>query len=395
MKKISVLPLYSSLRVNSQFISEKKAYLDDLFSRIGMEFEYVDEEGFAASAVKVVYITSGGTAFRFRQISANLEGPFYFITTPTENSLAASMEILAYLMEAGKRGEIIHGSVEQSSDRLGKILQATQLHTALHETRFAVVGYPDLISSSVNTELLKKNFGIELVGITMEEFYDEIRKGEYVANKYTDELKTKEFDPEQIEEGLVIYGSLRRLVDRYQADGIAVRCFDLLDSFKHTGCLGLAILNAEGVWAACEADTRSLLSMFILGRLAHSPTFMANPSVIDVERKEIVLAHCTLPLDMPESYSLMTHFESGIGIGVKGELDEGVYTLFKCWENGDYFVQRGQLLENLASPFLCRTQVKLKVDDVQSYLTKPLSNHQILCKGDHVELVEEFFKQMG
>lgn len=131
--------------------------------------------------------------------------------------------------------------------------------------------------------------------------------------------------------------------------------------------------------------------MYIMGELSGNPVFMANPSLIDTETNEIILAHCVLPLDMPESYRLMTHFESGLGVAVKGELELGEYTLFKCWEDGRFFIQAAQLVENLNSMKLCRTQVKLKTSDTSMYLKNPLSNHQIICKGNNQELVEEFF----
>ena len=173
----------------------------------------------------------------------------------------------------------------------------------------------------------------------------------------------------------------------------SLRCFDLLDPYKASGCLALAILNSMGIPASCEGDTRSLLSMVVMSTLTGQPCFMANPSRIDMDRKEIVLAHCTLPLSMVDSYSLTTHFESGISVAVKGEFADDTYTLFKCREDmRTYFVQKAAFVENLNECDLCRTQVRLRVEDVDSYLTHPLSNHQIMVRGDHVDEVNELFK---
>ena len=51
-------------------------------------------------------------------------------------------------------------------------------------------------------------------------------------------------------------------------------------------------------------------------------------NMIDVINKKMVLAHCTLPLDMVSEYKLDTHFESGIGVAVRGKLKEEEITIF-------------------------------------------------------------------
>jgi len=42
--------------------------------------------------------------------------------------------------------------------------------------------------------------------------------------------------------------------------------------------------------------------MAILHYLTDEPVFMANPSSIDIDKNEIILAHCTLPLNMPDPF---------------------------------------------------------------------------------------------
>lgn len=62
--------------------------------------------------------------------------------------------------------------------------------------------------------------------------------------------------------------------------------------------------------------------------------FQANPSRIDPRTGEFLFAHCTVPFDMIGNYSFNTHFESGIGIAVHGELPEGDVTVAKV--SGDH-----------------------------------------------------------
>ena len=120
---------------------------------------------------------------------------------------------------------------------------------------------------------------------------------------------------------------------------------------------------------------------------------MANPASVDVNRNEVILAHCTLPLNMPDSFQLDTHFESGLGVGIKGHIPEGNVTIFKLAADFQtYFVSRGEILENLNAKNLCRTQVKLKLEeDVSYFLHHSLGNHHLVCNGDFYSLIKEFF----
>ena len=193
-----------------------------------------------------------------------------------------------------------------------------------------------------------------------------------------------------------MYGAVKRLIKKYDLNAVTVRCFDLLKAVHTTGCLALAILNAEGIPAACEGDQKSLISMVILNALTGGSGFMANPSWMDSEKKEIIFAHCTLPIDMPDDYNLTTHFESGVGVAVAGNLESQEMTIFKCDETMKrYYAGRATLLETRHRKDLCRTQMKLYLEDGTEYFAKsPISNHHIICKGDWKEVIDQFFEQM-
>ena len=125
--------------------------------------------------------------------------------------------------------------------------------------------------------------------------------------------------------------------------------------------------------------------------------FQANPARIDPEQGEMTLAHCTIPLDMVTHYELDTHFESGIGIGIRGYMQEGPVTLFKV--SGDlsrHFIAEGTLLRNEAKPDLCRTQQVIQLADksltTDYFLTNPIGNHHIIISGNYKSLLEEILR---
>jgi L-fucose isomerase-like protein len=146
--------------------------------------------------------------------------------------------------------------------------------------------------------------------------------------------------------------------------------------------------------AGCEGDVPAMLSMMIVRSLLSISGFQANPASINPETGQIVFAHCTIPLDMVERYELDTHFESGIGIGIRGYMKEGPVTIFKV--SGDlsrHFIAEGTLLRNESKPDLCRTQQVIQLEDkhltTDYFLTNPIGNHHIIMPGHCKEIIEQ------
>lgn len=371
-------------------------YLKDLSEALGQALHFTeDEEAFAQEPLALVLVGSGGSEQVFKSLYRKVKGPFVLLTTRAHNSLAASMEILSFLNEQGEKGEILHGEIEEIARRLAILLRVAETRRKLRGLRLGVTGESDwLISEPVQADRLRERSGMELVHISMEEIMEEIEKKTYEDNKWTLELKAKGYQGDEMEKALEVYGACRRIVDKYELDGFTLRCFDLLEPFCITGCLALGILNAEGIWAACEGDSRSLVSMTVIGELTGQPVFMVNPSRLYPSEKEIVFAHCILPLDMSEDYRLTTHFESGLGISVQADFEPGACTVFKCKDDfKTYYAADGRLLESLHEGNLCRTQMRLSIPSGLEYFTsRPIANHHMIVLGHYQELVDEFFK---
>ena len=187
---------------------------------------------------------------------------------------------------------------------------------------------------------------------------------------------------------------LQKIKEKYSLSGLTIRCFDLLNSIHTTSCLGLAYFNSLGIVSACEGDIPSLISMYLVNELFNKPSFMANPSRIDITNNKMIFAHCTLPLNMTKSYKLDTHYESNIGVAIKGEMKEDVITIFKLSRNlKDYFVTSGKIIKNLNENNLCRTQIEVEVDNnINYFLNRPYGNHHIIFYGNYVKEINDFFK---
>lgn len=376
-----------------------EAYLNSVSRALGEPLSPVSIEEYAALPFGLIYVASGGSEGIFlSQYDKIAERPCYILTSGESNSLAASMEILSYLREHGKRGEILHGSVEAIAGRIRALDRASGARASLRGMKLGLLGTPSdwLIASSDDDSAYRKKLGVELMHVSMAELLDEIKKETYPENQWTQKLCALGYDAAEMKKSLCVYGAFRRIADRYGLGGLTVRCFDLLDTVYTTGCLGLAILNAEGIYGGCEGDVPSLMSMAILGEVSKQPVFLCNPSRIDTDGGEMVLAHCTLPVNMPYAMRLTTHYESGIGVAIAGSIPEETCTIFKTSSKLDrYFAKAGTILENLREPLLCRTQIKVKLDDFSYFLTQPINNHHLVCNGDWTMALQEFFTLIG
>ena len=355
------------------------AVTNEFLGSLGIEYQLKgsDYSDYGRQTLSLIYVRTGGTEGIFRRLLPELQekstAPFYLLTSGKSNSLAASMEILSYLRQRGIQGEIIHGSSHYIARRITILSKVAQARQTLNGTRLGVIGEPSdwLISSHADKEKINERLGITLVDVPIQELIDGVKAEQEDA----------------------IYKALKTIIAKYQLQGFTLRCFDLLTAVKDTGCLPLARLNAEGYIAGCEGDIPAMLTMMISRSLLGVSGFQANPSAINPETGEMLFAHCTIPLDMVVRYELDTHYESGIGTGVRGYMKEGPVTVFKV--SGDltrHFIAEGTLLRNEAKPDLCRTQQVILLKDkslTKSYfLSNPIGNHHIILPGHHQELLE-------
>ena len=393
---IAVYTITSGLHDEASVSKLSDEFLKNVFPEGDFVFRGSDFSDFGTHTLDLIYVRTGGTEGVFKpllpQILAATDQPVYLLTSGKSNSLAASMEILSYLRQQGIKGEILHGTPQYIAGRIRTLEQIERARKSLKGLRLGVVGKPSdwLIASGVDYGKVREKTGIEILDIPMEELMATLDQYPEDPTAARIACGTPLLDAAQKVKDAApgahrIYLALRDLVGKYRLSGLTLRCFDLLGTVRNTGCLGLAKLNAEGIVATCEGDIPAMLSMVIGRALTGVSGFQANPSRIDPETGEVLFAHCTVPLDMVTRYVFDTHFESGIGMGIRGHLQEGPVTVFKV--AGDFsrhFAEEGTLLRNQSQPDLCRTQVVLRLPETDYFLKNPIGNHHIILPG-HVK----------
>lgn len=395
-------PLHDQNAVNA--VSQE--FISAIETKLGVEFDFCgpDFSSYGTHDLDVIYVRTGGTENLFSEVFPNLQGNIHLLTSGKSNSLAASLEILSYLNQHDRKGEIIHGNVEYIAERIKTLAKVNAAKQILNGANLGVIGQPSdwLISSNADKAKVKAKLGINLIDIPIEELIELVKSdedfSEYLpANSEELSAKVSSSIQKYTEGALRIYCALKKLVLKYNLSGLTLRCFDLLSTVENTGCLALAILNAEGIAAGCEGDVPTLLTMTIGKALTGQCGFQANPSRINPQTGEMLLAHCTIPFDMIRAYSFNTHFESGIGIAVHGEVPEGDATIAKF--SGDllrHFCCKADLTSNPYEKSLCRTQITMTVDGNQTeicrdyFLKSPIGNHHVVFTGDQTALFEDF-----
>jgi L-fucose isomerase-like protein len=396
MAKIAIYTLTSELHDEQAVTASTKDFLETL----GLEYDFcgANFDDYGTHSLDLLFVRTGGTEGIFHQLLPLLQSksnqPIYLLTSGKSNSLAASMEILSYMQQNGILGEIIHGSSEYVCHRIKVLQHVCNAKRLLCGTKVGVIGAPSdwLISSNADAQAISTKLGIEIINIPMQELLDIYASQqdgtdvELMSKAPTDAIR------ESIPGALRIYECLKVLVEKYSLSGLTIRCFDLLTAVRNTGCIALAKLNAEGIVAGCEGDVPAVLSMMVSNALTGKSGFQCNPASVDVVKGRLMFAHCTIPLNMVDRYELDTHFESGIGVGIRGYM-HGNVTIFKM--SGDasrIYAEEATILSCENKPNLCRTQTIVQLDHVEQaryFLTRPIGNHHIIINGRHKEELEE------
>ncbi len=336
-------------------------------------------------------LLTGGTEARLLELAAGTPGPVLVLTHGAHNSLPAGLEAVARLRREGRPVRLVHLEDEVGRRELPALARAFGLAQALSGKRVGLIGKPSpwLVASSPDPEVLQTKLGIELVELPLKEVLGRLPREASLA-----EGPGEGIGPEARTMGPRVEAALAELVAELGLDAISVACFGLLP-YGLTACWALARLADQGTPAGCEGDLVGLLALIVAQELTMGPGFLANPARVDVRGERLVLAHCTVPLSLTGEFRLRTHFESGTGLAIAGELVPGPYTLVRFGgpRLEEAFIVEGTVLsERPGREDLCRTQVTFKAPRgaLRKLLREPLGNHHVLIPGLHREVLAAF-----
>ncbi|MFO8065383.1 MAG: fucose isomerase [Spirochaetia bacterium] len=356
--------------------------------------------------LRVILVASGGTENSFVEHWERLPRPVYLLTDGKHNSLAASLEISAWVRGRGEHCEILHGDPERVARRLDSLAAVERTLGVLGESRLGFIGEPSdwLIASSVDRAALRERFGTETEEIALDELYryiDEVPAEE--ARAVASEVEGRstavvEPSSEAIEQAATIYLGLKQLIGDRHLSAITLRCFDLVTKYRNTGCLALALLNDEGIMAGCEGDQQALFTVVAAHALTGEVPFLANPASLDIEHNAVEIAHCMVATQSVGSFRLRSHFETGLGVAIEGEYEGDDLTIARVGgeDLSVAWVSEASTEHAEHSEERCRTQLRLRLDeDVSYFLEAAVANHHVAVGGRHRDRFRAFFTRAG
>ena len=339
-------------------------------------------------------ILSGGTENQVIDYlnDHDMQDTVYLLTHRGNNSLPASLEISAYLSQNGIKTQIIDLESEAAISALTDIISKEK---PLSGKRIGVIGKPSdwLIASSHSKEIVKKQWGAELIEINLLEIINRIKDEISLTESHSlDSFSTVYTEPDETDKlkAEAVYNVIKSLIIKNKLDAVTIRCFDLVKELKTTACYALAKLNSENTPAGCEGDIPSIIGMLWAKETTGCIPWMANPSVINTETGTMILAHCTAPFQYLNDIVYRSHFESSCAVGIQGNLNFDDVTILRLGgaDLDQIMVFEGKVVRHLMKPDLCRTQIEISLPEhaLKELLDSPLGNHLLVIPGKHSHL---------
>ena len=380
-------------RLESQYLAPVLRKLD------GALYEGVLTSGENAREclTRVVLAATGGTEDTIISLAKKTK-LLYLLYIEEYNSLPAVIEAVGYLKNNGKDVSVakLEGT-QQIQELLEKLGRIEKTYEKIRVARLGLIGgiSPWLVYSKVEPETLHKRLGAGLVEVPLEglvKTYNSVSEVEVPREIIENALEVK-IPVSEIQKAYRLYLAIKQVIAEKSLDGLTIKCFDIIKELDTTACLALSLLNTMGFPAACEGDVPLLVSMVLGEWSTGQPVFMANPAIISGD--SVLFAHCTAPLI--SSYSLMTHFESGRGVGIMVKFPVGEkVTVYRVNPNLDTLrIFTGTILESPWSNRHCRTQVKVKLSKPRVILDRSFGNHYALVLGDHTEEISGIARLLG
>ena len=351
-----------------------------------------------------LFVGTGGTENAISEFISKLEGirPIILLSYNLNNSLPAAMETRTFLTQQGYPTRIQHGTIDELLDYLTRHQNYVKVREKLATARIGLVGTPSewLIASQVDENQVKRKWGTNFVRIPITNLIQMKNQRTSALGKIGQQLIDRatncDVTNEDVSAAELAVHTLTELFKEYNLSAISVECFTFLLETNITLCFALSYLNDQGMVAGCEGDLPSTFTMLVMNYLSEKPIFMANVVDIDKETNRVTFAHCTVPTNILNKYSIMTHFETNKSVAIRGYLPENKpVTILKVGgeDLSKWWVTKGLITKNLVNDAACRTHVEIQIDrSVNYFLQDSIANHHCLVLGDYVEEITEFLK---
>lgn len=277
-------------------------------------------------------------------------------------------------------------------------------------TAFKTVRYDEIA-------LQRKRINIETIDMTMVfAMMDKVdeEKLEVKKEKYSSLASFGTYPPEKLESISRLGVVIDELIERYDLQAVAIRCWDELQkTYGIAPCLILGELNERGIAASCELDISNAIMMRAIYLAADYPVVLldVNNNYGDYDNK-VIFFHCgPAPAsfmkgkgEIQEHLMFKKTYGDGNGVGInKGECIACDVTVGSLkTENGDIctFVTEGKLTDDTLPEEFFGFGTVFEKENAQKMLEYMALNgyrhHVALSKGSFASVITEAFdKYLG
>ncbi len=201
-----------------------------------------------------------------------------------------------------------------------------------------------------------------------------------------------------VEQTVALHRGAERLAEREGWNALAIRCWpECFDEWGGAACAAMAMLNEQGIPAACEADIFGALSMRMMQRLAGTPTFLADLVDAELDGDRVAFWHCgvaprtladpngTVRVALHPNRQVPAVFDFGLAPGpvTIARLSQGPHGLRMVVGQGR--IVDGQPFQGTSCVVQLPTSARSLLSTV---LGDGLEHHFVLAPGHHRRIVE-------
>ena len=310
------------------------------------------------------------------------------------NAAPAFMDTWAVLRRTHAGAYIALSAIE-----LAQRLQTLEAAEYVRNAKILKIGAtePWVVSNAPDISIYEARFGVHIIPVDQSEVvrrYGNTSRTD--AQLYYDWFKSHSAMQVEPSDGDLwnasrMAGALCSLLEDHGAEGAAIACFNLLKTGTNM-CLGVSFINdCTSRFISCECDMDSAVTMLLMKKLTKYKLWMANPGL--QPDKTINFSHCTAPIcamGEPLPTALRSHHESGIGVSLQVDVPAGIpVTACRVSDNcGSITIHSGVTVSG-AYENACRTQVHVRLDDFDRYVSTTLGCHQVFAFEDIADRVRD------
>jgi hypothetical protein len=417
--KARLIPVYFRSGIDDEF----KEQLNTLGRLLAEEADILEPVALGASlpeAEAVVFPQLVGEAYKQFKDLKKIKMPFLVVTSEFGTVAMWDWEIVSFLKSEG-----LNAFAPFNLELTKKICRNLGLKRDMKQTKFLV--FQDSPGEGMQasifkrfywwedrcTQLIKKKFGITIQKKSFKELGEDAKQipdgeAEEVWKKWN--LKTEGVSQKALNSAVKIYIAVKREIEKDDnIRGVGINCLNESFFSDTTPCLAWNMLFEEkGIIWACEGDTMSLATTYILSKSLDAPIMVSNiyPFLMgqaalkheriedfpEVEEPEnhLLVAHCGYLGVLPKSFSTQWTLRPKVlaivddnATAIDARLPIGNITLAKLHPTLDRIMAAQGHLESYAQypGSDCRNGAVIKVPNGHRLMDALYSHHQVLVTG--------------